>query len=136
MTFLKRILLVDHEPRVTALVKKALEESGKFLIREEPNSRQTVNAARWFQPDLILFDVRASSSSVREIAKAIQADPSFTETPMVFLSPNAASDNSVVSAGILSGYSFMANPLPIEKFVAYVSDLLKLPADLQEVAEN
>ena len=58
MTFLKKILLVDYEPRVTALVRTALESTGQYVIKEETDSRRAVNAARWFQPDL---GVRQSS---------------------------------------------------------------------------
>ena len=130
MTFLKKILLVDYEPRVTALVKKALEDTGMYQIKEEHDSRQAVNAAKWFQPDLILFDVNPSSPRGNKAAKEIQTDPSFRNTPVVFLSVNATSETSVVSAGILSGYSFMANPIRIEDFVRYVAELFKLPVDL------
>ena len=130
MTFLKKILLVDYEPRVTALVKKALEDTGRYQIKEEHDSRQAVNAAKWFQPDLILFDVNPSSPRGTKAAKEIQTDPSFRDTPVVFLSVNAASETSVVSAGILSGYSFLANPIRIEDFVRYVAELFKLPVDL------
>jgi CheY-like chemotaxis protein len=123
MTFLKKILLVDYEPRVTALVKKALEETGKYLIKEEHDSRLAVNAAKWFQPDLILFDVNQTSPHGDLAARELQADPAFRGTPVVFLSVNTASEGSVVSAGILSGYSFMANPIRVEDFVRYVAEL-------------
>ncbi|MEO5720271.1 MAG: response regulator [Chthoniobacterales bacterium] len=130
MTFLKKILLVDYEPRVTALVKKALEETGRYEIKEEHDSRQAMNAAKWFRPDLILFDVNPSAAHDEEAARELRADPAFQDTPVVFLSVNGASQESVVSAGILSGYSFMANPIRIEDFVGYVGEILKVPADL------
>ena len=129
MTFLKKILLVDYEPRVTALVKKALEDTGKYQIKEEHDSRLAVNAAKWFQPDLILFDVNPSSTHGDNVAKELQADPAFRSTPVVFLSVNGASEGCVVSAGILSGYSFMANPIRIEDFVRYVAELFRVPTE-------
>jgi len=130
MTFLKKILLVDYEPRVTALVKRALEETGKYLIKEENDSRLALNAARWFQPDLILFDVNQTSHGGDSVARQLQADPTFQGTPVVFLGVNTASEGGVISAGILSGYSFMANPIRIEDFVRYVAELFKVPAEL------
>jgi CheY-like chemotaxis protein len=130
MTFLKKILLVDYEPRVTAVVKKALEETGFYLIKEEHDSRLALNAAKWFQPDLILFDVNLTSPGGDSVARQLQADPSFRDTPVVFLSVNTAFEGGVVSAGILSGYSFIANPIRIEEFVRYVAELFKVPADL------
>jgi len=52
----KKILLIDHEPGVTRLIRRALERAGKYLIREEHDDKLALNAARWFQPDLILVD--------------------------------------------------------------------------------
>lgn len=130
MTFLKKILLVDYEPRVTALVKRALEETGKYLIKEENDSRLAVNAARWFQPDLILFDVHPSTIESNSVARQLRADPALQGTPVVFLSVNTANEGGVVSAGILGGYSFFANPIRVEEFVRYVAELFKVPAEL------
>ena len=130
MTFLKKILLVDYEPRVTAIVKKALEETGSYLIKEEQDSRVAFHTAMCFQPDLILFDVNLTSLSGDSVARQLQADPAFRDTPVVFLSVNTAFDGGVVSAGILSGYSFLANPIRIEEFVRYVAELFKAPAEL------
>ncbi|MGI9086716.1 MAG: response regulator [Chthoniobacterales bacterium] len=129
MTFRKKILLVDYEPRMTAAVKSALEETGKYVIKSENDSRQAFNAARWFQPDLILFDVNITTRHGESAAQQLQADPTFRETPVVFLSVNGAFDGGVASGGILSGYSFRVNPIRIEEFVRYVAELLTPPAE-------
>ena len=124
MTFLKKILLIDNEPGISGVVRSALEQTGKYLIKEEHDSRLAVNAARWFQPDLILFDVLQDQASATSVARKIQEDVSSKDTPVMFVSANAASDGRVVSGGILSGYSFLAAPVPIEEFVGYVGELL------------
>ena len=124
MTFLKKILLVDYEPRVTALVRRALESTGKYVIKEENDSRRALNAARWFQPDLILFDVIMSRPDGTNVARELQADASFKDTPVVFLSVNTAPEGGVMSGGILSGYSFFANPVRLDEFVRCVAELV------------
>ena len=129
MTFLKKILLVDYEPCVAEFVKGALEETGKYLIKQENDSRLALNAAKWFQPDLILFDVNITTRHGESAARQLQADPAFSETPVVFLSVNNALEGGVASGGILSGYSFMANPIRLEEFVRYVAELLNPPAE-------
>ncbi|MFN2509022.1 MAG: hypothetical protein ABR589_09645 [Chthoniobacterales bacterium] len=124
MTFLKRILLVDYEPRVTATVRAALEKTGKYLIKVERDSRMALKAARWFQPDLILFDVMTGCSDAGLIARQLQADGSFKDTPVVFLSMNGSSDGGALSGGVLNGYSFLANPVRVEEVVRCVAELL------------
>ena len=136
MTFLKKILLVDYEPRVTAIVRRALEATGKYIIKEEQNSKLAVNTARFFQPDLILFDVLMSRPGGGAVARELQADPSYKDTPVVFLSVNTASaEPAVMSGGILSGYSFFANPVRVDEFVRYVAELLN-PAEKKAKAAH
>jgi len=124
MTFLKKILLVDDEPRVTAMLRDALESTGRYVIREERNSRQAIHAARWFQPDLILFDVVMSQPQAPAVARELQADSSLKDTPIVFVSPDPSGKDAVVSGGILGGYSFLTGPVPLEQISRYVSELL------------
>jgi CheY-like chemotaxis protein len=136
MTFLKKILLVDYEARAIALVRAALEKTGKYQIKEEHDSRRAINAARWFQPDLILFDIAMTKPRAGQVVRDLQQDPSFRETPVVFLSVNTSAEGGVVSGGILSGYSFMANPVRIDELVRYVAELLDLPAQLATAAKQ
>ena len=72
MKFQKKILLIDHEPGVTRLIRRALERAGKYLIREEHDDKLAINAARWFQPDLILVDTIGQTQL--DIERDIQRD--------------------------------------------------------------
>lgn len=134
MTFLKRILLVDYEPRVTALMRAALEKTGKYVIKEEHNSKLAIHAARFFQPDVILFDSLMTRHDGEDVAQQLQNDPSFKETPVVFVSVNTGPEQGVISSGILSGYSFLANPVRVEDVVRYVGELLKPAAKAKPTA--
>ncbi len=124
MTFLKKILLVDYEPRVMAIVRKALERTGKYMIKEERDSRHALNAARWFQPDLILFDVPMHHPDGALVARQLQGDHSVQDTPLVYLSIDTSSEGGVASAGVVNGYSFSATTVPIDELVGYVAELL------------
>lgn len=71
MKFPRKILLIDHEPGVTRHIRRALKRAGKYLIREEHDGKVALNAARWFQPDLVLVDTAgrsAATSSARSTA--------------------------------------------------------------------
>lgn len=136
MTFSKKILLVDYDARAIDLVRPALERTGKYQIKEEHDSRNALKAARWFRPDLILFDIAMTKPQAASVVRELQQDPDFRETPVVFLSVNTTGEAGVASAGILSGYSFMANPVRIEQLVRYVAELLDLPAQLAKAAKQ
>src|SRR5258708_12818783 len=83
MKFPKKILLIDHEPGVTRLIRRALERAGKYLIREEHDDKLALNAARCFQPDLILVDTPGQSQL--SIERAVSTDSTLKDTPPLYL---------------------------------------------------
>ncbi len=118
MTFLKKILLVNHDPEVTCVVRQLFEHAGHYLVREETDDRLALHVARWFRPDLIVID--GGSGSMEAEFKTI---PFLTNIPIVSLT--VAPQKGVVSSGVLSGYSFFATPLSIDEAVRGLIDLLR-----------
>ena len=121
MKFQKKILLIDHEPGVTRLIRRALERAGKYVIREEHDDKLALNAARWFQPDLILVDTPDNTQQI--IEREVSTDSNLKDTPVLSLS-NLRPESQMVSGGILSGYSFFAAPIKVEEVLRGVDELL------------
>src|SRR4051794_3956622 len=128
MTFLKKILLIDADPRAGTAVRTSLERTGRFLVREEHDERCAMKSARWFQPNLILFDVASDGRAPTAAAEEFQKDETFRDVPIVCVRVDQSSKGVVLSSGILSGYSFFANPVPLEQFVGWIGELLAPPA--------
>ena len=123
MKFLKKILLVDHEPKMTALVRRALESTGRYLVKVEPDVRLAQHAAPWFRPDLVLLDA-ARSSEGEDVNRQLQNEPSLKDTPFLFLSGNPAAEKKVMSGGFISGYSFLAPAVTLDDLVRFVEEML------------
>jgi DNA-binding response OmpR family regulator len=123
MTFLKKILLVDHEPRVTALVRRALESTGRFLVKVEGDVRLAQHAAPWFRPDLVLLDAAKCSES-EDMNRQLQGEPALKDTPFLYLSGNLAAEKKVITGGFLSGFSFLASAVTLEDLVRFVEEML------------
>jgi DNA-binding response OmpR family regulator len=123
MTFLKKILLVDHEPRVTALVRRALENTGRFLVKVEGDVRLAQHAAPWFRPDLVLLDA-PKTSETEDMTRQLQGDPTLKDTPFLYLSGNPSAEKKVMTGGFLSGYSFFATAVTPEDLVGFVEEML------------
>jgi DNA-binding response OmpR family regulator len=119
--FPKKILLIDREPGVTQLVRRALDRVGKYIIREEHDDRLALHAARWFQPDLILLDTAGADR--QNLERQIQADAVLRETPVLALDGLKA-ESQMISDGIFSGYSFFTAPIRVEEVLEGVDDLL------------
>ena len=124
MKFLKRILLVDHEPQVTALVRCALESTGRYLVRVEQDSRLALHAAPWFLPDLILLDGAKAKSEGEDVNRQLKSDPALKDTPLLFLCGNSTPEKKVMTGGFHSGYSFLATAVSLDDLVSCVDEML------------
>jgi DNA-binding response OmpR family regulator len=123
MTFLKKILLVDHEPRITALVRRAFESTGRFMVKVEADVRLAQHAAPWFRPDLVLLDA-ARTSEGEQVNRQLQSEPALKDTPFLYLSGNPAVEKKVMTGGFLSGYSFLATAVTVEDLVRFVDEMV------------
>lgn len=123
MTFLKKILLVDHEPAVTALVRRALESTGRYLVKVEGDVRLAQHAAPWFRPDLVLLD-GAKTSESEDVNRQLKTEPSLKDTPFLFLRENAVAEKKVMTGGFISGYSFLATAASLGDVVRFVDEVL------------
>jgi PleD family two-component response regulator len=120
---LKKILLIDKEPGVTRLVRRALEKTGKYWIKEEHDSQFALHSAKWFQPDLILVDTVTDCADRENLKKEVQRDAELQDTPFVCLD-SLKPESEMISGGILSGYSFFAAPVKVEQVLQGVEELL------------
>jgi len=120
---LKKILLIDHDTRVTRIVRRALETAGKYSIREEHDAAFAIHAARWFRPDLVIVNLTASATDGAIIANQLQKERGLGDVPLVCVS-NFVLGRQFLSAGILRGYSFLAAPVKIDQLLGAVEQLL------------
>jgi CheY-like chemotaxis protein len=120
---LKKILLIDHDMRVTRIVRRARETAGKYSIREEHDAAFAIRAARWFRPDLVVINLTTSATDGRMIANQLQNDGGLGDVPLVCLS-NFALERQFLSAGTLRGYSFQAVPVKIDQLLRALDQLL------------
>lgn len=105
-----RILVVDDEAAMTRMVRRNLERTGRFEVREENHARRAVDAALDFQPQLILLDVLMPDMDGKQVADALREQAALARVPLLFLS-------ALVPVGEISTLDVLPGPLvtkPIE----------------------
>ena len=127
MTFLKKILLVDHEPKVTKVIRCALEMTGNYLIRVERDRGSALHTTPWFVPDLVLLDAAGAESESEVVSRHVQREPALRDTPFLFVRADSGSGDKIVTGGFISGYAFLANPVPLQDLVRCVDEMLSQP---------
>ncbi|MFH0797339.1 MAG: response regulator [Candidatus Omnitrophota bacterium] len=119
----KKILVIDDEKNFTQLVKLNLEETDKYEVKTENKGAQGLNAARVFQPDLILLDIVMPDMEGSDVAFQIKSDAQTRHIPIVFLTAIMRKEESDSLGGIKVGETYcaaLAKPVNIEELIACI----------------
>ncbi len=80
----KKILHVDDERHITALVSRALKRQG-FEVVSLNDSREAIERIRTERPDLIILDVEMPYMDGYVVLQSLKADPATNEIPTILL---------------------------------------------------
>jgi CheY-like chemotaxis protein len=81
----KRILVVDDRASDTRLLKRYLEGTDEYVVREENDATAALSAGEEFQPHLILLDVLMPGIGGAELAVCFETSTKLKAVPIVFL---------------------------------------------------
>jgi CheY-like chemotaxis protein len=116
----KRILLVDDEPGVTTMTKLNLEKTGQFDVKVENHSTRVVDAARGFDPDLILMDITMPDMDGPEVMSKIRDDSKLSATPIVFLTAVVSKFETGDNELKRGGQVFLSKPVNMKTLLACI----------------
>ena len=108
-----KILVVDDEALLRAMLRDALEEAGYAVVLAE-NGRDGIASAKADRPDCILLDVMMPGLDGYETCAAIKADPDLADIPVLLIS--ATTDLRVIDrAEQVGAAEVLPKPLPMEQ---------------------
>ena len=117
-----RILIVDDEPSFVRLLKLVLERTGRYMVRKENDATKALEAAREFQPDLILLDFVMPKVDGVSIAQALRAEPQFSHTPILFLSATVVESHGF--AAQIAGFPAFSKPIGVNQLLHVIDENL------------
>jgi two-component system alkaline phosphatase synthesis response regulator PhoP len=85
---LKKLLIVDDEDGVRALVRMTLD-NGVYQIIEASEGLEALDLAKEHLPDLVLLDVMLPDVSGMDVCRKIKDDPDLASTTVVMLTARA-----------------------------------------------
>jgi CheY-like chemotaxis protein len=85
---LKKLLIVDDEDGVRALVRMTLD-NGLYEIIEASDGLEALDLAKEHHPDLVLLDVMLPDLSGMDVCRKIKDDPELASTMVVMLTARA-----------------------------------------------
>ena len=91
---LQRVLLIDVDPDILAVVGITLRARGGFEVEVCQSGAEAPGVARRFAPDLILLDVMMPGIDGPTTLQALRDDPQTAATPVVFMTAKAMPDET------------------------------------------
>lgn len=113
----KRVLLIDDEEIFTRVLKLNLEQTGRFDVRVENWAAAALQAAKEFNPDVVLLDVIMPQMFGGDIAAQLRSDPSTSRAQIIFLSASLTRSTVREHEGVIGGYRFLAKPASLEEVI-------------------
>ncbi|HET9444014.1 MAG TPA: response regulator [Acidimicrobiales bacterium] len=116
-----RVLVVDDDPDIRALLAMNLELSG-YHVTQAPNGRQGSDLARALRPDLILLDVMMPEMDGLDVLRGLKADPETSEIPVVMLTAKTE-DSTVWQGWELGAAYFLTKPFELPQLLHFIETL-------------
>ena len=118
----ERILIVDDEAPVAALLEQALRQEGYEVSRAE-DGMDAMNRLHVFQPDVVIMDVMMPRLDGVQTTRLLRRNRTYADTVIIALS--ARTDEAALNAMREAGANlYMRKPFTIARLVAHVRELL------------
>jgi DNA-binding response OmpR family regulator len=122
-----RILIVEDDPQVSAVIAKLLDSHG-HRTRVEPNGAAGLIAAHEDLPDLIIMDLSMPILEGQDAITALRQQRDTSGIPVVVLS--ARGDDQTLSDAIRAGANvYLVKPPDPHELLSVIGRLLAMAAD-------
>lgn len=116
----KKILVVDDEPNIVAVVKSYLENSG-YRTFEAVNGRQAIEIFEKIHPDLVVLDRMMPEMTGEEACRKLRK---ISRVPVIMLTAKTAEDD-IVDGLKLGADDYVSKPFSPRELLARVEALLR-----------
>jgi CheY-like chemotaxis protein len=116
----KRILIIDDESDIREVAQISLEMMGGWQVLTSESGQDGLEKAKADQPDAILLDVMLPDMDGPTTLQNLQADPSTSHIPVVFLTAKiqTADRNRFASLGVVAVIAKPFDPINLASQVA------------------
>jgi CheY-like chemotaxis protein len=98
MPSLGRVLVVDDEPEVCAVLRDALVDSG-YIVKTAVSGREALGLMPVFQPDVVLLDVAMPGMSGVEVLDQLRREHSRVAVVMVTANQDEGTARQMLARG-------------------------------------
>jgi len=118
-----RILVVDDEPDIIALVAYHLARSG-YRVSTASTGTEALQAAREEQPALVILDLMLPELSGFQVLERLRADATFADVPVLMLTARREEPDRVQGLS-LGADDYLVKPFSPQELVLRVRNILR-----------
>jgi DNA-binding response OmpR family regulator len=119
-----RVLVVEDEQDIAALIKHALERAGDAQVDIAGSGDTALRAVADTAPDLVILDINLPVVSGAEVCRVIRARPESATTPIIMLTARTSEADRV--AGLdLGADDYVTKPFSLRELSARVRAVLR-----------
>ncbi len=118
-----KVMLVDDDAAIRSICRDILQSAG-FAIREAASGKLALQEAKRFRPDLLILDVMMPELDGFQTAERFRSDPSFSLTPIIFVSARGETSDKV-RAFRIGAEDYIVKPFDAAELVARVVKALE-----------
>ncbi len=118
-----KVMMIDDEPLMTALIEAHLEEAGYTDVAVSNDPMEALERVRAERPGVLLLDLMMPLRSGFEVLAAIRQDPSLRFLPVIVLTAATGAD-ARLKALQLGATDFLAKPVDASELVLRVRNTL------------
>lgn len=112
-----RILLVDDDVALTRFLRSFLEETRRYEIRTENDSRKVLGVAQAFRPDVVILDLLMPEMDGGELAVCLRTHPTLRNVRIVFLTAIISKDLLGPNGTTIGQHQILAKPVDATELV-------------------
>lgn len=120
----KKILVVDDDPIVRAMLQETLERSA-YDVQIAASGRKALELVSRARPDLVLLDIEMPELDGREVLKRLRASDETKRLPVIILTGNALDQESVIELLQLDPDEILTKIISAKELIARIEWVLR-----------
>jgi len=125
-----KVLVVDDEKDITALVAYHLEREG-FRVLQAHDGLQALDLVKRERPNLLVLDLMLPQMSGLDVCRRLRKEPDTARLPILMLTAKAEETDKVLGLE-LGGDDYLTKPFGPRELVARVKALIRRSEERQE----
>ncbi|MFC1857028.1 two-component system response regulator [Thermodesulfobacteriota bacterium] len=125
MADVKKLLMVDDDEDLLALLKLKLEKTGRYQVVNTTDGSKAVHLATEESPDLIVLDIEMPGMDGGEVANALAESKHAKDIPVLFLSSLVSEADVAKNKGVIGGRNMASKKGSIQELIDRIESMFQ-----------